>query len=524
MINQQLKDLILHVQGFSPHVVALSSRSSLFTAVGRIEADTAFQRSVLYIGRLSQIQNTLRFIKGMTLLLAQDIDNFTPQNTYDNSIILFPPQFTEESLFDACREFVESERDVLGQSSLLLDAFLERKSLAQMLDLAAETVVNPIIVLDSNYRILASSQSIVPNDQIWREKIAKGYISHEHISAFIAMNNDVRQAAQSETPFIAGCTASPLQLCVVNMHSGEHTVGYLLCLEDASALTKHSLSFLHRFSLMVSRMLDMLYQKNAYTDAEQGNVLTDYFYGRVPDKRSFDNRLAQTIVRNSREYLVAIYDTEHYNVHDYYSEELKTHILQSFSRSIPVIYDNDLVVLIDTGEDKNILQIYQGRAQGFLHEHHIRVGFSDTFTEAYTLDEHRRQAKKALLFSRLQSNRLYAVYDEYKAYDLLMRAKTGNGLEGFTSNECKPIIEYDAANNTEYLKTAFFYIYYMKNLKQVADALFVHKNTVSYRINKIKELFNIDLEKAKTRAGILHSYMLRQLLEKPEIMEKYERI
>jgi purine catabolism regulator len=268
----------------------------------------------------------------------------------------------------------------------------------------------------------------------------------------------------------------------------------------------------------------MVVQKNAYTDAEQGCVLTDYFYGRFPDKKSFANRLASTVVRSNSEYLVAIYDTEHYNVHDYFSEELKNHIQDSFPRSIPVIYENDLIVLIDVGKDNKIMHTYQDRAREFLREHHLRVGFSDAFTDAYALEEYRRQAKKALLFSRLQTHRLCAMYDEYKLYDLLMRAKQGNGLEKFIANGCGAIIDYDLANSTEYLKTAFFYIYFMKNLKQVADALVVHKNTISYRINKMKELFTLDLENAETRAGVFHSYILRQLLEKPELIEKYEQI
>jgi len=62
-----------------------------------------------------------------------------------------------------------------------------------------------------------------------------------------------------------------------------------------------------------------------------------------------------------------------------------------------------------------------------------------------------------------------------------------------------PLINYDKAHNSNYETTLFFYLKYNGSIQAIAKELFTHRNTIQYRMNKIKELLDCNLEDAKDR-------------------------
>lgn len=52
----------------------------------------------------------------------------------------------------------------------------------------------------------------------------------------------------------------------------------------------------------------------------------------------------------------------------------------------------------------------------------------------------------------------------------------------------KPIREYDTAHNTKLLETLSTYFGTEQNLRETAACMYTHYNTISYRMEKIREL------------------------------------
>ena len=64
------------------------------------------------------------------------------------------------------------------------------------------------------------------------------------------------------------------------------------------------------------------------------------------------------------------------------------------------------------------------------------------------------------------------------------------------------ISEYDQKNQTEYLNTIRTYFNQNYSINNTAKKLFVHYNTILYRLNKIKALFGIDLNNEEERINL----------------------
>lgn len=68
-------------------------------------------------------------------------------------------------------------------------------------------------------------------------------------------------------------------------------------------------------------------------------------------------------------------------------------------------------------------------------------------------------------------------------------------LEKYYHDCFDPLLEYDRINNASLLNTLKTYPQENCNLTRASEKMFVHRNTLKYRINKIEELLGCDLNK-----------------------------
>lgn len=63
----------------------------------------------------------------------------------------------------------------------------------------------------------------------------------------------------------------------------------------------------------------------------------------------------------------------------------------------------------------------------------------------------------------------------------------------------KPVLDYDAKHDADLFETLFSYLSHNGSVKSVAEELFIHKNTIVYRMGKIRELLGAELEEGNER-------------------------
>lgn len=86
--------------------------------------------------------------------------------------------------------------------------------------------------------------------------------------------------------------------------------------------------------------------------------------------------------------------------------------------------------------------------------------------------------------------------------------REGFEIGDFLQNALKRVLAYDAENNTQYYDSMFQYLLCGKSLKSAAERLGVHRNTLDYRIGRMRELFGIDFDDRHTCFELLFSCRL----------------
>jgi DNA-binding PucR family transcriptional regulator len=69
-------------------------------------------------------------------------------------------------------------------------------------------------------------------------------------------------------------------------------------------------------------------------------------------------------------------------------------------------------------------------------------------------------------------------------------------------------MEIDQTGQEELLKTLYYYLILGRSGSEAADALCIHRNTLRYRINKIKSILSIDINQPDVINQLLASFII----------------
>ena len=77
--------------------------------------------------------------------------------------------------------------------------------------------------------------------------------------------------------------------------------------------------------------------------------------------------------------------------------------------------------------------------------------------------------------------------------------------------EVTRLAEYDAVHHTEFARTLEVWLAKERSQAKTAAALHLHRNTLTYRLQRIRELLECDLEDDDTRLHLLLSFRFQQV-------------
>ncbi len=87
-------------------------------------------------------------------------------------------------------------------------------------------------------------------------------------------------------------------------------------------------------------------------------------------------------------------------------------------------------------------------------------------------------------------------------------------LEDFYNSTLKPpLSDYDEKKSTELVRTLEAYFEYNGNLTRMSEQLYTHYNTILYRINRINEITDMNLDDPNDRLNLEIALKIREILE-----------
>lgn len=201
------------------------------------------------------------------------------------------------------------------------------------------------------------------------------------------------------------------------------------------------------------------------------------------------------------------------------ASEFRAHLLNTSIQAFLCPYEEGLVALCNTEEAhhlrqlEEVVQTTRDRMVQLSPKVRIAAGIGRPGMGLAGLRHSFAQAREALALARtLFDGDRVLPFGDLGVYRLLCRLQNSEELAHFYEQTLAPLVQYDANHNTELVHTLEAFFAHHGNVSQTAESLYLHRNSLLYRLERICEITCLDLNDADDRFSLQLALRIRPLL------------
>ena len=375
----------------------------------------------------------------------------------------------------------------------LLDLFLQTNSLQALLDKAAQVLGNPLVVCDTSYHFLGHSDVQGVRDKSWLTGCKRGSWSYEFVSVINELELDYSGGEPSSHILeqISALRRKLGTLCIDGTH-----VGYYLILEENTPLDSipdpvyRTVAGVLAKCVCVERPL-----KNLSHDGSHESIMLELLQTGFDSRSLFLKRAGKSEITRTGKWQVLCIPIREEHREELHSQNLSSLIGQCLPLSWHVFHQDCIVILTDLSEKLYPRQTVPELFRNFLEQNGLCAGQSDHFPDPYELKTYFDQAYAAVYLGQaFRDERPVIPYEDYKIYNLFLCTESSDPFTQFSSEAVRRVHEYDIKNGTQYLETLYHYLGCHCSVQKAAEKLFVHRNTVAYRVSRMRSLLGLSFD------------------------------
>ncbi len=418
-----------------------------------------------------------------------------------------------------------------------LDVVLNGGNMRSVAATLARLVGRPVTIADASCRILAQEPADIPDDGTWpdveltRQAIAASSGPNGAGDLGLLSGGPTLDAAFLETFRIARLDSGQ-EVLVAEIRAKRETYGYILVADSlgptngsAVAATPLRLSpteiiavqqaatvaALEIIKQRATEEVERRYQFNFVDDLLQGSVETQEAAIRRAGSYGWDFTWPHILLLLDIDGFEKYY-LEHPTEPEKHMQRIKDRMLAAVRASsvegagplIGVDRSDSMVVLApvspgtSAGDAKKIAvalgRALSERACENLAPLTVSVGIGRFYPDVLLLRRSYQEACEALrLGRRVWGGRSVVHYDDLGVYRLVLKCSDAAEMRSFLVEHLGSLIDYDRKHRTGLVRTLEVYLRTKCGLAETASRLFIHVNTLKYRLRRIEEISGMDL-------------------------------
>lgn len=365
-----------------------------------------------------------------------------------------------------------------------LNNSLTNNNLQKTLNEIAKLIGNPIAVFDANYYVLGYSDITNIDDNVWLRGRIRGYCLYEYAVHLQKLQDD----DGIKSRLLIGFGKYRRRLCKVM--SDSVVIGYFSVLEQNISFDEVDDSIYDLVAGVVSKEISIERAlKPGSKGAEAEVILIDLINVGFANPSLLAHRILGTPLDSKTNYRLIAINMAKFTSTNMGEANFKALISRIFPRCWSVFIKGYVITLVDWKMLGDNFRDYVDTLSTLLSAEGLTAGISDEFSGLYDIRTYYNQAINVHSFA--SKNEIIAFYNAHKLFHMVNYLHTSTD-HLFTDELIEKISNYDRVYNTEYVKTIYYYIKCDKSPTRAATCMNAHKNTIVYRIDKVKELFNFD--------------------------------
>ncbi len=356
-----------------------------------------------------------------------------------------------------------------------------------LLEKTARFMERSIVLIDLGFHVIDYSREVKVTDALWTSIIHRGYCSYEFITAINEMLPADRLPKTPEAFTVTCPVSDEIKLCSLLFYK-KHPIGYVILLDNKKGILPYHQQFLPRISKKLAKALRYHEEYSDLFTSATTEILTNLLGGNTLEDDEY-LLLSKTLQMPGtfRMYLIR----GHYNtVHD--ASYLRNQLHNFPQLQYVFIYHNYIIAIARTEKDAELRQAFLATS---LREQVYDIACSNVFFRIEDIPAQYRHTKASFaLAGKLGRHEFLHSWEEYEFYQVLNDCKDKNELLCYVHPAVYTLMDYDNTKDGQLLPTLKSYIRCGLRIKDTAAALYVHRNTLTYRLKKITELTGIDLD------------------------------
>ena len=395
------------------------------------------------------------------------------------------------------------------------------RSLRELILTARSVLQSPLILADLTFHVLAMSEDTVTEDPRWAQ------IQEEGNLPLNIVNIAQYQTSLHEGKPVVTRDSTGLYIVRCAVAHEEKLIGYLLSPCYGGVPTEEEVDLMGLLADLCALKMQKELHYAEYPEDMLAFFLSNLLNGTITDEQKIQDRCRYFGWNMKPPYRVLTMESLDRRGleagEDYLAMEQKKFALQRrFPEATTFLYGNQLKLIIHVHDQTTQDAIVLGEVAAFLTEHNMVAGVSQIAYHIRSIASRHQQALKALQMGGLfeGAGPLFH-YDTYSIYHCLELCATQIDLLQLCHTAAKQLESYDRKNGTELMGTLHAYLACHQNRNEAAERLYIHRNTLSKRLDKINDLINVDFSDPETAFHLMFSFRVLEYYGATEMRDSY---
>jgi hypothetical protein len=418
----------------------------------------------------------------------------------DVNLLRLEPDADPFSCYNKLQDALASNQEQTAIVSRMLQAFFADEGLQSFVDRAGEALGNPVLVCDPSYHYIARHLGDIPDDgskfsQVMRQEMEYESILGEGISYIKEQRLD--ESIRPSRPFVH-----------FNEHLGRTTMIGAVLIHGICIAHVMMVEQTHPFGDVDERCFARLVsfvgqemQKGDVSEANKGQVFSSLLVNLLDEEQPSPALVAHRLRSLDFELLDTFYMMviqPHSGSFSARDANLVASRLESvLSHNIYALYHGRLVLMFNRKKGMGLGIYTETVVRDIVSSNGLECGVSNAFSDLTTMRRYYEQARDVIGYGRRYSK--YAGeqsvfhFSDYSYIEMFDVCSEKKNLMNYCQPKLLALMDYDERHHGELMQTLFAYLQLAGNTMQTAKLLSIHKNTLLYRMGRIREVIDDDM-------------------------------
>ena len=382
-------------------------------------------------------------------------------------------------------------------------------NIQELLDASFPLFRNPLLLRAADFSLLAYSSIIDENPKL--AHLTDPDASFETLSICKLDPLYLEARSRREPFYFPEYLSGSRELCVNLFQHGTYSHRLILS-EELEPIPEGLGPLLSRLAVYVQTVLGHSEQGNIGSGYSLEHLLSDVISGRQTNYSLIENHLSEFGWYASHTYCCMSLKVASLDQQNLTTKYLCSHFEKIVPGSCAFPYLDELVIFVNLTRYDGTVDQMINRIIFFLRDNFLKTGVSNPVQGTLELQHCYLQSRIALdTGSKYQTYRWIHKFEDISLKYLLECCTRDLPTHMVCSPKILTLKAYDIKHHSEYCKTLETYLDTHQNAVQASQRLFIHRSTFLYRLERIRELINIDFEDTEQLFYLMISFRLLKL-------------